>query len=148
MIDLFLPSAKFVAGCVFSEYVVKWHVILCTFWGSLLSSSVEPYHMPFCSQSKPQIDFAVLSSSHLRCVDLCKVILLCLWILCSILSVRQGTIHGLLMSSKSLLLFVLFIIIIIIIICFCSIYYHNNNNYYYYYYYYYYIPSCEFFHHF
>ena len=42
--------------------------------------------MSFCSQSRPLQDFSVF-------------FLLCLWILCSILSVRQGTICGLLASS-------------------------------------------------
>ena len=65
--------------------------------------------MPFCSQSRPLLDFSVWSGSHLECVDLCKVILLCLWILCSILSVSQGTNCGLLASSKSLPLFPLLI---------------------------------------
>ena len=68
---------------------------------------IQPYHMPFCSQSRPELDFSVLSCSHLGCFDLCRVILLCLWILCGILSVRQGTIRGLLASSKSFSLFVL-----------------------------------------
>ena len=47
--------------------------------------------------------------SHLGCVDLCRVTLMCLWILCGILSDPQGTICDLLASSKSLTLFVLLI---------------------------------------
>ena len=69
------------------------------------------YHIHFCSQSRPSLDFSVLSCSHLGCVDLSRVILLCFWILCGIFSVRQGTIRGFLASSKSFY----FIIIIIII---------------------------------
>ena len=80
-----------------------------TFLGCLLSSYAEPYHMLFCSQSKLYIDFSVWSCSHLECVGLYKVILPCLWILCSILSVRKGTNRGLFSSSKSLPLFVLLI---------------------------------------
>ena len=49
------------------------------------------------------------SCSRLGCADLCKVTLLCLWILCSILSVPQVKICGSLVSSKSLPLFVLLI---------------------------------------
>ena len=85
------------------------HVIFCTFWDSVLSSFVGLYHMPFCSQSRPELDFSVLSCSHFGWVDLCRVILLCLWIFCGILSVRQGTIRGLLASSKSFPLFALFV---------------------------------------
>ena len=62
--------------------------------------------MPFCCQSRPLLDF---SCPHLGCVDLCKVTLLCLWILSSILSVRQETNLGLLASNKSLPLIVLLI---------------------------------------
>ena len=51
----------------------------------------------------------MVSASHLVCVDLCQVTLLCLWILCGILSVSQGTIHGFVVSNKSLPLFVLLI---------------------------------------
>ena len=61
----------------------------------------------FCSKSRPWIEFSVLSCSRLGCVDRCKVILLCLWILCGILSVLQGIIHGL--RSKFFLLFMLLI---------------------------------------
>ena len=90
------------------SYFWRWslcfHVIFCTFWGCLLSSYAEPYPMPFCSSF-----CSVWFCSHLECVDLYKVTLLCLWILCSILSVRQGTIRGLLASSKFLPLFVLLI---------------------------------------
>ena len=67
------------------------------------------YHMPFCSHSRPQLDFSVWSCSSLRCVYLSKVTLLCLWILCGILSVLQGTIHDLLACSRSLPFFVLLI---------------------------------------
>ena len=65
--------------------------------------------MPSCSQSRPKLDFSVWFCSHLGCVDLCRVVLLCLWTLCGTLSVRQGTICDLLESSKSLTLFVLLI---------------------------------------
>ena len=54
--------------------------------------------------------FFRLVCSHLWCVDLCKVTLLCLSIYCSILSVRPGTNRGLLESNKSLPLFVLLIL--------------------------------------
>ena len=65
--------------------------------------------MPSCSQSRPWLDFSVWFCSHLECVDLCKEFLLCFWILCSILSVRQETNRGLLACSKFLPLFVLLI---------------------------------------
>ena len=95
------------------SWSVRWslwlHVIFCTFWDSLVSSFVGSYHMPFCSQSRPLREFSVLSCSHLGCVDLCRVIFLCLWILCSILSVCQGTIRGLLASSRPFTLFVLLV---------------------------------------
>ena len=84
-------------------------MIFCTFWGSLLSSFAGPYHMPFYSQSRQSLDFSLWSCSRLGYVDQSKVTLLCLWILCGILSAPQGTIHGLLASSKSLPLFVLLI---------------------------------------
>ena len=61
--------------------------------------------MPFCSQSRPSLDFSFWSCSYLGCVDLRKVTLLCLWILCGILSVPRRTTCGLLASSKSLPLF-------------------------------------------
>ena len=67
-------------------------------------SYAEPYHMPLCSQSRPYLDFSVWSCSHLGCVDLCKVVLLCLWILCSIFSIRQKTNRSLLPSSISSLI--------------------------------------------
>ena len=73
---------------------------ICTFCGSLLSSFAGLYHMPFCSQSRPELDFSVWSYSCWGCVDLCRVTLLCLWIICSNLSFPQGTIHGLLVSSE------------------------------------------------
>ena len=85
------------------------NVISCTFWDSVLSTFVRPYDMNFCSLSRPELDFSILSCSHLGCVDLCRVILLCVWILCGILSVHQGTIPSLLASSRSLSLFVLFV---------------------------------------
>ena len=53
--------------------------------------------------------FSLCSCFHLGCVDLCRVILHCPWILCGILSVHKGTIRGLLTSSISLPLFVLLI---------------------------------------
>ena len=56
----------------------------------------------FCSQSRPLLNFSVW---YWGCADLCKVTLLCLWILWDILSVAQGTIRCLLASSKSLPLF-------------------------------------------
>ena len=65
--------------------------------------------MPFCSQSRPLLDFSIWSYSCLGCADLCKVTFLYLWILCSILSVPQGTICGLLASNSSLPLFGLLI---------------------------------------
>ena len=64
--------------------------------------------MNFCSQSF-RIDFSVWSCSHLGCVDLCSATLLCLWFLCSILSVRQVTNPALLSRSISLHLSVLLI---------------------------------------
>ena len=66
-----------------------------------------PYHIPFCNQSKPYLYFSVWSCYHSGCADLCKVTLLCLWILSSILSLPQGTICGFSASSKFLPLFVL-----------------------------------------
>ena len=65
--------------------------------------------MPFCCQSRSLLDFSAWFCSHLECVNLCKVIVLCLWILCSNLSVHPGTSRGLLASSKYLPLFVLLI---------------------------------------
>ena len=65
--------------------------------------------MPFCRQSRSYLDFSLWSCSYLGCVDLCKVTLLCLWILCSNLSIPQGIIRGLLPSSKSFPLFMLLI---------------------------------------
>ena len=84
-------------------------MVFYTFCGSLLSSFAEPYHMPFCSQSRPKLAFSVWSCFYLGCVDLCKVTLQCLCIPCSILSDHQGTIRGWFASSKSLSLFVLLI---------------------------------------
>ena len=84
-------------------------MIFCIFWSSLLSNLPETYRIPFCSQSRPYLHFSVLSYSCLGCVDLCKVTLLWLWILCSILSVSEGTIHGLLGSRKSISFVVLLI---------------------------------------
>ena len=60
-------------------------------------------------QSKPSLDFSVRTCSRLGCADPFKVTLLCLWILCGILSVPQGTIHGLLTGDKTLPLFMLLI---------------------------------------
>ena len=68
----------------------------------ILLSFAGPCHMPFGSQSRPWLDFSVWSCSRLWCADLCKVTLLCLWILCSTLSAPQGTIRGLLTYCKSL----------------------------------------------
>ena len=65
--------------------------------------------MPFCSQSRPWLSFFLWSCFHLGCFDLCRVTLLCLWILCGILSVLQGTNRGLLASSRLIPLFVLLI---------------------------------------
>ena len=100
---LSIPLSRFSWFCRQSLWL---HVIFCTFGGSLLSRFTEPCHMPFCSQSRSSIDFSVWSCSHLGCANLCKVTLRCLWFLCSILSVRQKTNCGLLVSSKSLPLFV------------------------------------------
>ena len=75
-------------------------------WCSLLSIFAGTYHMRFCSQSTPLVDFSVLSCCRLGWVNHCRVALLCLWILCSILSVPRGTICGLLASRKYLPLFV------------------------------------------
>ena len=71
----------------FSRWSLEVHVIFCTFWDSLLPSFAEPYQVPFWSQSRPWLGFFVWSSFPLGCVDLCKLSLLCLWILCGILSV-------------------------------------------------------------
>ena len=76
-----------------------------TFWGSLLSSFAEPYHMPFCHQFRPLVDFSVWFCPNLGCVDLCKVTLLCRWIIYSSLSAPQRTTRGLIANSKSLLIF-------------------------------------------
>ena len=84
-------------------------MIFCTFCGSLLFSFPELYQMHFCNQSRPEQDFFVWSCSHLGCADLCQVTLLCLWIICSILSFPLGTIRGLLAGIKSLPLFMLLI---------------------------------------
>ena len=46
------------------------------------------------------------SCSHWGCADQYRVVLLCFWILCSKLSVPQGTIYSLLARNKSLPLFV------------------------------------------
>ena len=96
-----------------SSWFFRWslwfRVIFCTFWDSLLSSFAKPYHMPFCSLSRSQLDFFICSCFQLGCVDLSRVTLLYHLILRGILSVRQGTIRGLLASSISLPLFVLLI---------------------------------------
>ena len=84
-------------------------LIFCTFWSSLLSSFVGVYYMPFWSQPRPELDFSFWSCSRLGCADLCKITLMCSWIVCRILSVPQGTICNLLTSSNSLPLFLLLI---------------------------------------
>ena len=63
----------------------------------------------FCSQSRSWPGFFAWSCFHMGCVDICRVTLLCLWILCGILSVLQGRNRCLLASSRSLPLFVLLI---------------------------------------
>ena len=55
------------------------------------------------------IMWLMVSCSHLGCVDLCKITLLCHWNIWGILTVPQGTIRGLLASSKFLPSFVLLI---------------------------------------
>ena len=61
----------------------------------------------FCRRSRLQVDFSVWSCFHLGCADICKATLLCLWILCGILYVPQGTICAMLANSKYLPLFAL-----------------------------------------
>ena len=67
------------------------------------------YHMPFCSRFRPKVIFSVSSCSRWGCTYRYRVVLLCVWILCSILSLPQGTICGLLASRKPLPLLVLFV---------------------------------------
>ena len=81
---------------------------ICTLWGSYYPALWNHVICLFGVNQAIARFFYVWSYSYSGCVDLCKVILLCFWILCSILSVRQGTIRGLFVGSKSFLLFVLF----------------------------------------
>ena len=81
------------------------HLISCTFSGSLLSSFSGLCHMPFCSQSMQELDFAVSSCSHSGCLDQCTVAQLCSRIFYGIFFVLRVTIRGL-TSRKSFPLFV------------------------------------------
>ena len=108
---MFLPPAVSSTLQVFMVCSMKFMTScdIFTFWDIVISSFVGACHMPSCSQSGPEIDFSALSCSHLGCVDLWRVILLCLWILCGILAVRPRTIHGLLTNSRFFPLFVLLV---------------------------------------
>ena len=89
-------SIKFMTSCDISNILRQFIIQLCR-------------SMSYASgQSRPYLDISVWSRSHLGCVHLCKVILLCLWILCSILSDRQGTICGYLVSRIALFLLLVF----------------------------------------
>ena len=85
-------------------------VLLCKHLGAIPSTLLdEEKEKAFKREKEGERVMCVCSCFHLGCVDLCRVILLFLWILCSILSVRQGTIRSLLSSSISLPLFLLLI---------------------------------------
>ena len=68
----------------------------------LLCSIVGPYHMYFCSQSRPWLNFSFWFCSRWVYADRFRVTLPCLWLFWGILFVPQGTIRCLLTSSKYL----------------------------------------------
>ena len=87
--------------CVYKIYDFIWYF--------LHFETVYYPALPFWNQSRLLLDVSAWSSFRWGCADLCQVALLCIWILCNILSIPQWTIRGLLASSKSLFLFVLLI---------------------------------------
>ena len=57
----FSPQLTFSSCCQLHSTVFHCilgkHRVFCTFWDNLFSRFVGPCHMPFCSQSEPQLDF-------------------------------------------------------------------------------------------
>ena len=94
---------------VFLDKVYEFIWCLVHFYGSLFSSFAGHIICLFISQSRPIVIFPSGLALVLGCAGQCKVILLCFWILCGILSSQLGTIRGLLTSSKSFTLFGLLI---------------------------------------
>ena len=101
------PSAVNSTLQVFMVFLIKFtissdiYVHLETF----ITQLCGPYHIPFCYQSRPCLDFSVWSCSRWGCADQCRVALLCFWIFCCILSITWGKICCWLASHKSLPLF-------------------------------------------
>ena len=94
---LLIPLSRFYWFYPLSLWL-RW--ICNTFWGSILFSFVGPSHA--CWLSILAITkFSVSPWSRWGCIDQCRVVL-CFFILCSILSATRQTILGLLASRKSI----------------------------------------------
>ena len=93
---------------VFSIQLMTSADIFFIFWGGLLSSGTISYNFLYSIQAIARY-FSVWSCPCWGCIDLCRVVLLWLWILCCIRSVPYGTIWRLLASCKSFAVFVLLI---------------------------------------
>ena len=81
-----------------------------TIWMFASAKLLPKLSYAFLKSTKAIARFFHLVCSYLGCVDLCKLTLLCFWILCDLFIVSQGTNHHLLASSKSLPLFVMLIL--------------------------------------
>ena len=107
---LFPPAVN--STLQFFMFFFRWSlwlcVIFCTF-ETVYYPALRNHIICLFASIQAIARFFVCSCFHLGCVDLCSVTLLCLWIFFGILSVRQGTIRGLLASCISLPLFVLLI---------------------------------------
>ena len=85
----------------FSRWSLWLSPIPCTFWDGILSSIVILYHMPFRNYSMSSLDFFFWFWSCWGSVDQCSIGLLCLVSPCSILSVLQWTLCGVLTTKKA-----------------------------------------------
>ena len=117
---MFVRSLKFVIIFDYDSTYIYIHICIRVVYntetwyifGSLLSSILGPYHILFCSEATLLVDFSVWFCFRWRYSDQYRIVLLCFCILCSILSVAQGTID----EKKNLIGWHIIIIIIIIII--------------------------------